>query len=193
MGTALGLALPNDSEIILSIKKNCHDPRQLQSCVEAAKLLMDWRDKNVTSSVEHYFAPLTLGAFGTIRYWENIVLRVDGQPLVVALDHRRQNGYSKNGIRFALSVANQQVRVADPDFEDAELGLLQFVQLPRTERTIKTTFASSLNLELFSADQLESMIEETMRLWVLAQEEFASQNQTGQTAPDTDDLFGRTG
>tara|TARA_R110000868_G_scaffold170378_1_gene405654 strand:- start:193 stop:564 length:372 start_codon:yes stop_codon:yes gene_type:complete len=105
----------------------------------------------------------------SVRYWNNFVFLKAGRPTFLFLDHRRSKNLTQNAQRFALSMMHQQIRVADPDFSDAELCILQFPHPKGGNRMIRERFAEGM--ELYSLDQLQEMVEETYEIWRQINEE----------------------
>ena len=117
---------PTLSEIEQSVRNSCREASQEQSCVEVTRLLWDWARENSGGAIERLVPTMSIGQMASVRYWNNFVFLKAGRPTFLFLDHRRSKNLTQNAQRFALSMMHQQIRVADPDFSDAELCILQF-------------------------------------------------------------------
>jgi hypothetical protein len=59
---------------------------------------------------------------------------------------------------------NQRIRVADPDFSESRLIVVQFGKGDNTQRVVREF--ESVDESFFSFDELNQMIDETYRLWI---------------------------
>jgi len=161
----LGLSVPKATleQIEAEIEKECRRDDQLKSNREVVRLLYNWSAQNCTRSIERRIPSMAIGSIGTIRYWNNLATMYGNRATFPFLDHRRQNGFSTSGLRFAFSMMHQQIRVADPDFEDAQLLILKFSQAPGQERQIIPI--TDNGFELYSLDELYERVSETYEIF----------------------------
>jgi len=174
LGKMLGLPKPTDAQIRASIRKNSYSLDQQAACLEIADLLLDWREKNsISKAVYERFSPISLGEYGTLKLWFDIVIELNGRPHVLAFDCRRSGGYTKVGRHFAMSVLHQQIRVTNPELQDAGLILMKFPQMPEQPRSIFPVFDIDIAEPLYNADEIIEILNETMSMWSRAQMEAA--------------------
>lgn len=166
-------AHPSLNQILNEVKKHCKSVAQEAACVEVTTLLYGWVQKNVPRSIEKPVPSMSLGTIGALRYWGNFAAVMDGRAVFPFFDHRRANGLTNTARRFVFSMMHEQIRVADPDFENASLLIVQFPQPKDEERIITLHFDDSA--ELFDLYLLQEMVEETYRLWAEILEERASE------------------
>lgn len=157
-------AHPSLEQIVREVKKGCKTAEQETACIEVTKLLFEWVQAHVPRSIERPTPSMSLGSIGAIRYWGNFAAIMDGRPTFPFFDHRRANGLTKIARRFVFSMMHEQIRVVDPDFEDASLLIVRFPQPKGSKRSINLEFDSGV--ELFDLYTLQEMVEETYRLWL---------------------------
>jgi hypothetical protein len=98
-----------------------------------------------------------------LSYWSPAVVAIDGKPCVVFIDPRRTKALTGDGRRFVLSVMHERIRVADPDYENVSLAVLQFRARGEAPRETKIHFDSGVRL--FSFDELDRMVQATYAMW----------------------------
>jgi hypothetical protein len=149
--------------------------RQAVSEVEAtfnlgvAKALYDF---GVERKIRSYRKPITAWPVGygqSVSYWWNLYTVFDDRPSFMFVDPRISNSLTRLGIKFAFSLMHERIRAQDPDFLDARLIIAQFGKGKNKERNVRIFDAN--DFELFSVDDLNSMIDETFRLWIAVLEE----------------------
>lgn len=58
---------------------------------------------------------------------------------------------------------NEHIRVANPDFAEARLGILQFGDVVEDQRQVK--FWTDTGIALYGFDELDQMVRETYDIW----------------------------
>jgi hypothetical protein len=115
-------------------------------------------------SRKHEFLPLTLSGSTKLTYWHSLVVGHGGAALIPLFDPRRSStNLTKLARRFAFSVMHENIRVQNPDFEDARLGIFQFTTPDKGPRMPK--LITDEGVELFAFDELEEMVRETNEIW----------------------------
>jgi hypothetical protein len=159
----LGARQPSLEAVLQAVRRACREDVQEVSCVEVTRLLWDWAQDFSEGAVEKQIPTLSIGQMASVRYWNNFAFKLDGKPTFIFLDHRRGKALTQLAKNFALSMMHQQIRVADPDFSDAQLAVLQFPHPRQGERYIRATFDDGV--DLFSFDELQEMVQETYDIW----------------------------
>lgn len=154
---------PSFKHISESISKSCRNDEQLISNLEVAELLYDWTSNYASRSVERRIPSMAIGRIGNVRYWSNFATIYGNRPTFIFLDHRRSGGLNEGGRQFAFSMMHEQIRVADPDFQSAQLLILKFPQQKNNPRTI-TPYTDD-NITLFDIDELQERVSNTYQLF----------------------------
>ncbi|KXG84340.1 hypothetical protein ATO67_12530 [Agrobacterium bohemicum] len=105
-----------------------------------------------------------VGVGKKVSFWLPMVLAVEQQPHVIFVDPRRTKGLTKVGRRFAFSMMHERIRVADDDFADVRLGIVRFQDNDEGDGRSVQLYTDT-GVELFSLDELESMVADTYRIW----------------------------
>ena len=166
-------AHPTLAQIIRDVEKRCKSENQRKACVEVTRLLHRWVEANVPRSIERHIPSMSIGAAGALRYWGNFAAVIDGRAVFPYFDHRRSNGLTMLARRFVFSMMHEQIRVADPDFENASLLIMRFPQTKDQPRSMIPYFDDGV--DLFDLYDLQAMVEETYRLWAEILEERAAE------------------
>jgi hypothetical protein len=128
-----------------------------------AKSLHDFARANALRSRSQAFFPLSLSVGEKVEYWLPMVMALEGVPLVVFIDPRRGKGLTAEARRFVFSMMHEHIRVANPDFSTARLGIVQFGDAADDQRPVK--LSTDEGVELFGFDQLDQMVHETYDIW----------------------------
>jgi hypothetical protein len=118
-------------------------------------------------NIRSYRKPISAWPVGygqSVSYWWNLYTILEGQPCFIFADPRISNPLTRDGRRFALSLMHERIRVPDPDFAESRLVVAQFGKGERGARTIRLFDAAEV--ELFSVDQLNEMVDETYKIWI---------------------------
>jgi hypothetical protein len=132
--------------------------------VAVGQSLYDFALERSIRSYKKNIAPWAVGYGQTVCYWWNLYSVIDDAPCFVFVDPRLSTALTKDGRRFVLSLMHERIRVPDPDFADARLLICQFGKGDEGKRPIRLYAAEDFSL--FSADELNEMIDETYRLWI---------------------------
>jgi hypothetical protein len=82
---------------------------------------------------------------------------------------------------------HERIRAADADFAAIKLGIIRFRD-DKEDNSRSVQFYTDTGVELFSLDQLESMVAETYRIWQEVWDERTA--ETRRKGTGTDGLFG---
>lgn len=102
-----------------------------------AKGLHAFASANALRSRSHNFFSLSLSVGEKVEYWLPMVTALDGAPLVVFIDPRRGKRLTADARRFVFSMMHEHIRLANPDFDEARLGILQFGDVIEDQRPAK--------------------------------------------------------
>lgn len=128
-----------------------------------AKGLHDFARSNALRSHSQAFFPLSLSVGEKVEYWLPMVTALEGAPLVIFIDPRRGKGLTAEARRFVFSMMHEHIRVANPDFSAARLGIVQFGDAAEDQRPVK--LSTDEGVELFGFEQLDQMVRETYDIW----------------------------
>jgi hypothetical protein len=145
------------------LRRKCKMQAELIANLQVAEALHGFALENGILGRAQEFYPMALGAGGKVAYWLQMVLAIEGRPLVPYIDPRRSLKLPPLGRRFAFSMMHQRIRAADPDFAEARLGILQFGDVEGGVRHPK--LYTDQGVDLYSLDELESMIAVTYEIW----------------------------
>jgi hypothetical protein len=146
------------------IKKSSNKPVEEEVNLQVAQALYSFAQERQVRGRRQEFFPLALGIGEKVTYWLRFYIFLEGQPFAVFIDPRRSRGLaSKDARQFFFSMMHQGIRVADPDFAQIGLAIIQLdkdddgTRIPRVH--------TDKGVELLSVETLESMISETYALW----------------------------
>jgi len=128
-----------------------------------AKGLHDFVRSNALRSRSQAFFPLSLSVGEKVEYWLPMVTALEGAPLVIFIDPRRGKKLTADARRFVFSMMHEHIRVANPDFTAARLGVVQFGDATDDQRPVM--LSTDEGIELFDFDQLDQMVRETYDIW----------------------------
>jgi len=128
-----------------------------------AKGLHNFARSNDLRSRSQAFFPLSLSIGEKVEYWLPMVTALDAAPLVIFIDPRRGTKLTSEARRFVFSMMHEHIRVANPDFTAARLGVVQFGDAVDDQRPV--TLSTDEGIKLFGFDQLDQMVRETYDIW----------------------------
>lgn len=128
-----------------------------------AKGLHEFARSNALRSRSQAFFPLSLSIGEKVEYWLPMVTALDAVPLVIFIDPRRGKRLTAEARRFVFSMMHEHIRVANPDFATARLGIVQFGDAADDQRPVK--LSTDEGVELLGFDQLDQMVRETYDIW----------------------------
>jgi hypothetical protein len=119
-----------------------------------------------------------IGLSEKVVYWSQVVVAIDGRPVVPFFDPRRTKKLTSEARRFVFSVMHERIRV-DPDFANVRLAIIQFHNSDEGARAAIPYFDD--DLELLGFEALDSMVRETYEIWheVLMDREDENRGKTG--------------
>ena len=155
---------PTDWSVVeTALRKKCKSEEELKANLRTAKGLHQFACEFGIRGREQEFFPMAMGVGQRVVYWLPMILAIDEQPIVPFIDPRRSRGLTRAGRRFAFSMMHERIRAADPDYVLVRFAIFQFgddegdVRLPM--------YHTDEGIELFSLDEMESMVETTYSLW----------------------------
>ncbi len=128
-----------------------------------AKGLYEFASANALRSRSHNFFSLSLSVGEKVEYWLPMVTVLDGAPLVVFIDPRRDKRLTGEARRFVFSMMHEHIRMANPDFAEARLCILQFGDVIDDQRPAKLW--TDAGIALYGFDELDGMVRETYDIW----------------------------
>lgn len=128
-----------------------------------AKGLHEFARSNAFRSRSQVFFPLSLSIGEKVEYWLPMVTALDAVPLVIFIDPRRGKRLTAEARRFVFSMMHEHIRVANPDFAAARLGIVQFGDAADDQRPVK--LSTDEGVELLGFDELDQMVRETYDIW----------------------------
>jgi len=137
--------------------------------LQVAKALYEFASNAGAIARRHEFFPMHIGVGKKVSFWLPMVLAVDEKPHAIFIDPRRSKGLTELGRKFVFSMMHERIRAADADFADIKLGIIRFKDGDDDERSVR--FYRDEGIELFSLDQLETMVAATYRIWQEVYEE----------------------
>ncbi|NEH81310.1 type VI toxin-antitoxin system SocB family DNA replication inhibitor toxin [Rhizobium ruizarguesonis] len=141
--------------------KACKAGAELRNNLQVGKALHDYAKAMNIKGRQHDFFPMPMGVGKKVTFWLPMVLALDAKPYAIFIDPRRSKGLTKLGRRFAFSMMHERIRAADEDFANINLGIIRFED--DDGRTVR--FFSDEGVDLYSLDELETMVASTYRIW----------------------------
>ena len=145
------------------IEKASKTEIEFSANIQVALALHDFSTRSDVIGFPEEFFPLHLSRGGKVMYWLDVILNLEGVPLIPFVDPRRTYRLTREGRRFAFSMMNERIRVADPKLEHVQFGIFQFGD-PESGRRAPTLHKDE-GVELFGFEELESMVSRTYRIW----------------------------
>jgi hypothetical protein len=165
-----------------SISRNGRSDAERKANLEAANALRRFADEEKVGGRRQEFFPLSLGLTSKVEYWSPAVAPVAGRATVLFIDPRKTKKLTAEARRFVHSVMHERIRVADPDYADVELGIIQFEDGGSGRRRARLFNAGSQSL--FGFDALSQMVQQTYGLWrEVLEERAATARRTGTGGP----------
>lgn len=160
---------PHIDAKIRSLSKNASE-ETANLC--AAEGLHAYALEHSIHGVVNQFARMSLGR-GSLSYWSDMVLDVDGHVVVPFLDPRVSGGLTEIGMQFVFSVMDLRVRQLDIDFYDAYMAIFRLSPSVDGRRYVLPYFDTGISL--FSRVELNAMVRETYDIWRLVLQERADE------------------
>lgn len=170
-----------------SVAKASRTEDERRNNLQVAKALYDFAASSGVMGRRHDFFPMHIGVGKKVSFWLPMVLAVEDEPHAIFIDPRRTKGLTKLGRKFAFSMMHERIRAADADFAAIKLGIIRFRD-DKEDNSRSVQFYTDTGVELFSLDQLESMVAETYRIWQEVWDERTA--ETRRKGTGTDGLFG---
>jgi hypothetical protein len=130
--------------------------------IRVAEGLFNWAKEHGVTGRRHEILPFALGVADRVAYWSPVVIGIGGRPSIPFIDPRRDPKLTAIGKRFVHSVMHERIRVADPDYADVGLAIVQFENSEKGPRRPKVHLEGDT---LFTFDELADMTRETYVIW----------------------------
>ncbi|MEZ2132873.1 MULTISPECIES: hypothetical protein [unclassified Sinorhizobium] len=155
--------------------RSCKAGDELKNNRQIAKALHEFAVSGGITGRHHEFFPLAMGIGRKVTFWLPMILAFEEQPYAIFIDPRRSKGLTEAGRRFAFSMMHERIRAADEDFSNINLGIIRFQDNDEGERSAR--LHTDQGVELYSLDELESMVASTYRIWQEIYEERAAETR----------------
>lgn len=161
-----GLIEPTSWAVVeKNLSKAARSEEEFESNRKVARGLHDFASTNQIFGRGVQFPSLPLSLVGVkVSYWLNLVLQIDGRPVIPFMDPRRTHRLSPVGRQLVLSIMHEHIRVQNPDYARATLAVVQFGEPIGGRRNPKFYFDDKLEILAFS--EIEMRIRDTYDLWV---------------------------
>jgi hypothetical protein len=130
-----------------------------------ASALYDFADAEKIAGRRHDFFPLAIGTARKVSFWLPAVVAFEDRPTVLFIDPRKAKKLTEIGRQFAFSLMHERIRVADPDFAEVELAIMQFGVDGDDKRKRVPKLFTAAGVSLFDFDALDMMVRETYEIW----------------------------
>ena len=128
-----------------------------------AKALHEFSINNRITGHPEDFRGLSMGEdTGGVKLWLSMVLIIDGEPTLMFIDPRLNNGLRADSRQFVFSMMDQGVRQVYLDYADAGMAILQF---RRCGDELEVIPHQGQDIDLYSYGELQGMIEQTYGIW----------------------------
>jgi hypothetical protein len=144
------------------IARRCGSTEEKDANLRVGEGLYNYADEHSLRGARYPIAPLAMGLTHKIVYWCPAVLEIDGRMCVPFIDHRRTAKMTALARQFTFSAMQDRMR-GYLDLADAVPAIFQFENSDKGPRNVIPYFADGI--ELFTYDQLESMVRETYEIW----------------------------
>ena len=159
-----GPVRPTDWSILeANLARKCKSDDELEANIRVAKGLHEFAMASDIIGRSQEFFPLGMSAGRKVTYWLPMILAIDKRPLVPFVDPRRSRGLTTAGRRFVFSMMHERIRVADPDYAETGFGIFQFGEGEGDVR--RPVLHTDEAVELYSLDDMETMVNATYQLW----------------------------
>ncbi|TAZ86169.1 hypothetical protein ELH72_24395 [Rhizobium ruizarguesonis] len=142
----------------------CKAGAELKNNRQIAKALHAFATSAGVTGRHHDFFPLAMGIGRKVSFWLPMVLAFEERPYAVFIDPRRTRGLTQDARRFAFSMMHERIRASDDDFSDINFAIIRFGADDEQDcRAVR--FFSDEGVDLYSLDELESLVASTYRIW----------------------------
>lgn len=169
--------------VLENVRRGSRNEVGRKANVQVAELLHAEACARKGEAVQQGFGRFYVRKGESVAYWADLVV-VEGRELIIPNhDFRRGRGFTRLAARFAASVAHYHIREQYSEFAAASLRLVQF-PCSGADRSISRSIVS--NADLFSFEQLQVMVAETLAVW----EEINDEREEEVRHTGTDDSSG---
>jgi hypothetical protein len=133
----------------------------IESNINVGKALFEWGVRYGVTGVRHQFEPMMLSpSAGTVAYWHDIIIRLDGKSFVPFVDPRKDDCLTPEGRRFVFSIQHTHIN-EHPDFKDIGFVIFQFTDTKVGSRQAVAHFSDGCEYRDFKV--LQTMVDDTYR------------------------------
>jgi len=159
-----GAAEPTPWPVIeAELKKRSKSDEEFTYNRRVALGLHDFATSGRVIGRKHEFFPLSMGMGRKVTLWLPMILAIDEQPSALFIEPRRTRGLTGEGRRFAFAMMHERIRAADEDFAEVKLTIAQFGELSEDRRAVR--LYTDEGVELYSRDELQTMVGSTYEMW----------------------------
>lgn len=145
------------------LRKRCRTDLELENNLRVARGLFGLACSSCIMGRRYDFFPLAMGVGRKVTFWLPMILVIEGEPHVIFIEPRRNLGLNAEGRRFVFSMMHERIRVADEDFANVRLAIIRFGDPEGNCRAAK--LYTDRGVELYSLEELETMVESTYDIW----------------------------
>ena len=145
------------------LRRACWSEDQLSANLAVSKGLLEFTAKRKIAGRKQEFLPMALARGWKVTYWLPLVLSIEDEVLIPFIDPRTTRCLDQEGRRFVFSVMHERIRAANLDYADVQFAVMQFGDDDDGIRHLH--MHTDADVELFTLDELNSMVSATYDLW----------------------------
>ena len=108
--------------------------------------------------------PLSLRSGAKLTFWHSLLIIRNGEPVIPFFDPRRTTTrLTAQARQFVFSTMHERIRVADPDFANVRLAIIQFKAPAKGARV--PVFHFDEGVPLLTFEELDQMVQDTYDMW----------------------------
>jgi hypothetical protein len=155
---------PPFTAIAQNIRQTCSTKEgELPANLSVAEGAYNLAVKHNLNGLSHEILPLQLGIGVRATYWSQMILNLDGLPVVPFFDPRRTKELNAKARQFVFSAMHQHIRMSDPNLSSVGLLIIQFAK--NTSGPREAVLHLDHGVELLSYEALDAMVKETYEIW----------------------------
>ncbi|MCL6283432.1 hypothetical protein M3P21_07780 [Ruegeria sp. 2012CJ41-6] len=159
---------PSKDEIIATFEQTLpkggkRAQRDREQNLLRARALLDFGETSVARAAIEHHKSFAVAENTYIRTADPLVLEVDGRPCIPSTDFRKSGALTRRGLDFVFSLNFHMIVDYDPAFSDFDLVHLNYWQ--DKEGAVGITPEFHAGEPVFSYDDLNTMIRETLDIW----------------------------
>ena len=177
-GSLFEIESPTDEQIRQCVEETCLTNQERRDNVEVLLGLRKYIAFNKITARHYNFGKLAIHIGGSVTYWSNLLIRMQGRTYVPLIDPRKtETKLTPLGVRFAMSMQDTHIRAPNPtEFGNVGLLVIQFRDaVEEGAREAIPTFEDGA--PLWKLSELQVMIERTYRIWEAVLQERAAKRR----------------